>query len=91
MSKPTNNLTPGILSHWRDALGLSQAAMAALIGAPLPTFIKWEKGYRKPPTIALNAIVLLHWLEQSHPAVFQQIRNARLRGIENQANEKRGK
>jgi len=83
-----DKLTPGILSHWRSTLDLPMSSMAALLGVPLPTYIKWEKGDRTPPTIATNTIVLLHWLEQSHPSVFDQIRRARLKL--SQADEKGG-
>ena len=77
-SKQPETITPGILSHWRDALELSQTGMAKLLGVPIATYLKWEHGDRKPPSIATQTITLLHWLETYHPRVFEQIRNARV-------------
>lgn len=48
------------LKGWRDARGLTQKALADLLGVHLMTVVKWETGQRRVPgrmfTRALNDI-----------------------------------
>lgn len=66
------------LAKWRHALDYSQNDMAKLIGASLDTYIKWEVGTRTPSRAAGSHIILLRWLADNWPQVFQQIANTRV-------------
>ena len=66
------------LLKWRTALNYSQENMARLVGVPRSTYVKWEVESRAPTKIARSHIVLLRWLADNWPEVFQQIVRSRV-------------
>ena len=53
------------LKAWREALGLTQAALAQALSTPLSTYRKWEQGTRRIPGVLPLA---LQGLEYSRPS-----------------------
>ena len=41
---------------WREARGLSQRRLAALLGVDTVTVYRWEAGDRKPPLLLVRAL-----------------------------------
>jgi DNA-binding transcriptional regulator YiaG len=46
----------------REELGLTQLQMSELMGIHRQTWIKWERGERKPGRAALRLMAVLLWL-----------------------------
>ena len=66
------------LAKWRHSMDYSQENMAKLIGVPRSTYIKWEVESRAPSKVARSHIILLRWLADNWPQVFQQIIHTRV-------------
>ena len=49
-------MTPEQIKEFRTKLGLSQEAMAHLIGISFATLNRWEKGVTKPRNLAIMRI-----------------------------------
>lgn len=57
----------------RQALGLSQAAMAELLGGvDAMTVSRWERGLRVPDRAATELMELLVWLRENHPRILER-------------------
>lgn len=60
-------MTPEQFKAWAVRLGLSEAAMAAYLGVPVPTYRKWENGTRKPDAAPLRLFQVLQAIEVQSP------------------------
>jgi DNA-binding transcriptional regulator YiaG len=59
----------------RQTLGLNQSTMARLMGVHRQTWVKWERGERKPPAVAIRMIDILLVLKTEHPFTFDPLRD----------------
>lgn len=48
--------TPEEIRRWRDAVGLTQSAVAELLPTDLRTWQRWEAGDRRPPPFLARAL-----------------------------------
>ena len=53
-------MTPADIRARRDALGMTQRAMAEALGVPLNTYARWEQGARQPENPSLLRLALDH-------------------------------
>lgn len=70
--KPNTLITPD-LKKWRERLNLSPQGMAQYVGVPHNTWIKWERGERKPPASALALFQVLMMAETLAPALHEAL------------------
>jgi len=56
-------MNPQDLKTWQSDLGLSDTAMAAYLGVPLPTFTKWQNGTRNPDAATRRLFAILQRIE----------------------------
>lgn len=66
MTKP-ETVTPAELAALAQRLHLSTPALAAYLGAPVPTVIKWQNGTRRPPAVAARLLAVLATVEALAP------------------------
>lgn len=60
-------MTPDTLKSWQSRLGLGDTGMAAYIGVPRNTYLKWTNGTRRPDTAPLRLMELLLRVEKYCP------------------------
>jgi DNA-binding transcriptional regulator YiaG len=68
-------MTPQQIKEARQKLGISQVEMAELCGIDKGTWLKWEKGTRKPNAIGLQHIKVLMWLDKIGRLADWQLQN----------------
>lgn len=62
-------------SEARQKLGLSIEEMARAMGVHRQTWVKWERGERRPDNAAVQLMHLLSWLHEKHgEALVQWVR-----------------
>jgi DNA-binding transcriptional regulator YiaG len=61
------------LKKWRSRLNLTPEGMSNYLGIPVHTFIKWEKGERKPPSAAIALFQVLQMAETLAPALHEAL------------------
>ena len=60
-------MNPQELKQWQADLGLSEAAMAAYLGVPVPTYRKWTNGTRKPDAAPMRLFSILQLVQLQAP------------------------
>ena len=60
-------MNPQELKQWQADLGLSEAAMAAYLGVPVPTYRKWTNGTRKPDAAPMRLFAILQLVQLQAP------------------------
>ena len=60
-------MNPRELKQWQADLGLSEAAMAAYLGVPVPTYRKWTNGTRKPDAAPMRLFAILQLVQLQAP------------------------
>ena len=60
-------MNPRELKQWQADLGLSEAAMAAYLGVPVPTYRKWTNGTRKPDAAPMRLFAILQSVQLQAP------------------------
>ena len=56
-------MKPDELKQWRQRLSLGEVGMAAYLGVPRQTYIKWENGQRNPDSSTRRLFEVLRRLE----------------------------
>ena len=59
----------------RLTLGLSINEMAQVCGVHRQTWVKWERGERTPPAIAIRFFDILELLKTEYPDIFEKLKN----------------
>jgi DNA-binding transcriptional regulator YiaG len=73
ISTQTDTQVTPDLKKWRNRLNLSPEGMSQYMGVPVHTWIKWEKGERKPPASALALFQVLQMAETLAPALHEAL------------------
>jgi DNA-binding transcriptional regulator YiaG len=73
ISTQTHTQVTPDLKKWRNRLNLSPEGMSQYMGVPVHTWIKWEKGERKPPASALALFQVLQMAETLAPALHEAL------------------
>lgn len=58
-------MTPAELKATRESYGFSQTDFARLLRIHRNTWVKWERGEREPPDIAITALAMLEHMRQT--------------------------
>ena len=61
------------LKTWQASLGLSDVAMAAYLGVPVPTLIKWLNGTRAPDSATLRLFGILQRIGRAYPVLHGEL------------------
>lgn len=61
------------LRHWRARLGFSEVAMAAYLGIPRHTLLKWENGTRTPDAAPRRLFDVLRLIETIAPEMHARL------------------
>jgi transcriptional regulator with XRE-family HTH domain len=71
-------MNPETLKAWQAHLGLSDTAMSAYLGVPVPTFTKWQNGTRSPDAATRRLFAILQRIELDAPGMhIELIQDAR--------------
>ncbi len=62
-------MTPIDLKTWQADLCLSDVAMAAYLGVPVPTLTKWLNGTRTPDSATLRLFGILQRIGRAYPVL----------------------
>ncbi len=57
----------------RQTLDLSIDEMAQVMGVHRQTWLKWERGERRPDNAAVRLMEILSFLHKEHPNIFKNI------------------
>ena len=60
-------MTPIELKQWQADLHLSDVAMSAYLGVPVPTLTKWLNGTRAPDSATLRLFGILQRIGRAYP------------------------
>jgi len=66
-------MTPIELKQWQASLGLSDVAMAAYLGVPVPTLTKWLNGTRAPDSATLRLFGILQRIGRAYPVLHGEL------------------
>jgi transcriptional regulator with XRE-family HTH domain len=66
-------MTPIELKQWQADLGLSDVAMAAYLGVPVPTLTKWLNGTRTPDSATLRLFGILQRIGRTYPVLHGEL------------------
>ena len=66
-------MTPLDLKTWQADLHLSDVAMAAYLGVPVPTLTKWLNGTRAPDSATLRLFGILQRIGRAYPVLHGEL------------------
>ena len=66
-------MTPIELKQWQADLHLSDVAMAAYLGVPVPTLTKWLNGTRAPDSATLRLFGILQRIGRAYPVLHGEL------------------
>ena len=66
-------MTPIDLKTWQAGLGLSDVAMAAYLGVPVPTLTKWLNGTRAPDSATMRLFGILQRIGRAYPVLHGEL------------------
>ena len=66
-------MTPIELKQWQADLHLSDVAMSAYLGVPVPTLTKWLNGTRAPDSATLRLFGILQRIGRAYPVLHGEL------------------
>ena len=84
-------MTPIELKQWQVNLGLSDVAMAAYLGVPVPTLTKWLNGTRAPDSATLRLFAILQRIGRAYPILQGELVQEARASAPDQAPRRRGR
>ena len=72
-------MKPDQLKQWRQRLSLGEVGMAAYLGVPRQTYIKWENGQRNPDSSTRRLFEVLQMIEELRDSTCAQVHEGMLR------------